>query len=464
LLLFSSVASSQSLDDAVRSALLQYPTIIAAQARLESSQSDIIRAQSQHYPQLSWRGTSSNYSGVQAGGGAQASGFSPDNTWIQSPNVTLNIWAGGKIQADVDKSKSNSVLRFNQQRITRDEVALLAVEGYLSWARAIDLVSQAQANVTVHRKILSDIKKITEVDQGRMIDHFQAEVRLESALIVLKQREVDLAIALQRLERMLQATAPLVPSGVQHIKGVLPVSEKAALSFINDLHPAIAAKQAQIDAARATLAGARSEYSPTVNVSYGKQISQGSGQGDYITQLTINFPIFEGGATYGAVGSASSLLVAAQQGLTETRLLLTERVLSIWPELKASRVRKDIALRQTQTGIAIVKGYGQQFLIGQRSLLDLLTVQNDLFGYQTRATLANFDELLAKARMLSAIGTLANVYLSSQEVSHTELDPSSTHKTQLINSVVPSTESAASTSVSSDENRVLFGSYHSTSQ
>jgi hypothetical protein len=61
-----------------------------------------------------------------------------------------------------------------------------------------------------------------------------------------------------------------------------------------------------------------------------------------------------------------------------------------------------------------VNGYEQQFRIGSRSLLALLIVQSDLFAYQSRATIATFDERLAKARLLAAIGQLAIAYQVTQ--------------------------------------------------
>lgn len=415
LVFVSEVANSQSLSEAIRSALAQYPTIIAAQARLEASRSDITRAKGQHYPQISWQGTTSNYGGVNARGGAAASGLLPDNTWIQSPQITLNIWSGGRIQADVARSTSISIARLQQQRLTRDEVALLALEGYMNWARGLELVSLARSNVNTHRRILNDVMKITAIDLGRMIDQTQAEVRLENAELILKQLESELAVSAQRLERMLLGSLPTKPVGLDLILGEIPVSANAATAYINDLHPAIAVQLAQIGAARAALASARSQFSPTVNLSYGKQFTQGTGQGDYITQLNVNIPIFSGGSTYGAVGSASNELLATQQGLAEARLLLTERVLSIWPELQASRSRKQLAQRQALTGLKLVHGYEQQFRIGRRSLLDLLTVQNDLFSYQSDATSAAYDERIAKGRLLAAIGKLAVAYQDDQK-------------------------------------------------
>jgi outer membrane protein, adhesin transport system len=410
LMSFSAISvQGQSLSDAVQIALAQYPTILAAQARYDASKSDIITARSQHYPQINWQGTLSNYSGITADG-PQANGVIPNDTWIQSPDATLNIWSGWRIQSEVERSQSISSARNQQQLITRDEVALLAIEGYMNWARNLQLVDLARKNVEAHRRILNDVRKITIVDQGRRIDQDQAEVRLENAKLSVQQRETELAVSAQRLERMLLGALPKAPKDFTKVAGKLPLNTKDALEAINDSHPQIAVQISQIDAAKAGVRFAQSGFSPTVDVSYGKQVTQGSGQGDYITQAVVNMPIFNGGQTYGAVGSAKNELIAVEQGLHETRLTVRERLLSIWPELLSARERKKLSERQTQTGLKLVKGYEQQFRVGRRSLLDLLTIQSDLYSYETNTVVATFDERIAHARLLAAMGQLASAY------------------------------------------------------
>lgn len=403
-------AHSQSLTEAVQIALAQYPTILAAEARVEASKSDIIRAQGQHYPQVSWQGTASNYSGISSEGPQASGGLIPNDSWIQSPNVTMNIWSGWKIQSEVERSQSISAARGHQQSITRDEVALLALEGYLIWARNIELVNLAHKNVEAHRRILNDVRKITMVDQGRRIDQDQAEVRFENATLSLQQRETELAVSVQRLERMMLKPLPQAPTGFTKMAGALPASPADALKAVNDTHPQIAVQLSQIEAAKAGVRFAQSGYSPTANLNYGKQISQGSGQGDYLTQVSVNAPIFSGGQTYGAVGSAKNELVAVEQGLQEARLTVRERLLSAWPELLSARERKIRGERQIQTGQKLVVGYEQQFRVGRRSLLDLLTVQNDLYGYQSNTMIATFDERIAHGRVIAAMGKLALTY------------------------------------------------------
>ena len=72
--------------------------------------------------------------------------------------------------------------------------------------------------------------------------------------------------------------------------------------------------------------------------------------------------------------------------------------------------RKAIAERQVKTSQTLVIGYEQQFRVGSRSLLDLLTVQRDLYDAQSNAVFAAFDERVVKGRMIAAIGQLATAY------------------------------------------------------
>jgi outer membrane protein TolC len=62
---------------------------------------------------------------------------------------------------------------------------------------------------------------------------------------------------------------------------------------------------------------------------------------------------------------------------------------------------------QARVGDKVVEGYRQQFRLARRQLLDLLNIQAEAFGYQSAATTAFYDEHIARARMLAAMGDLA---------------------------------------------------------
>jgi outer membrane protein, adhesin transport system len=400
----SSSSHAQSLEQAVQMALTQYPAILAAQSRTAQAEADIGRARGQHWPQVGWTGTQSNYT---SSGGTP---FSPNNTWIQSPSVSVNVWSGWRIESEVERAQALTQAGKSQQRITRDEVALLATEGYQNWARTLEQVKLAKDNLHAHQRILGDIKKIVAVDSGRQIDLEQALVRQENAALILRQRESENAIARERLNRMLLGQVPAAPSGLDYVYKGLPVSSAAALTMIDDYHPVIAQQRAIVQSAQANVRNARSQHSPVVNMTYGKQATQGTGQGDYVAQLTVSMPIFSGGSATGAVNAANAQMQAEEYALKEIRLTQRERLITAWSEWESAASRKKLGQQQVSSGKNLVQGYELQFKVGKRSLLDLLNIQNDYYTYQSNAINARFEERIAQAKILAALGRLALSY------------------------------------------------------
>lgn len=397
-------SSAQSLSEAVQIALSQYPTILASQSRVESADYQIMQAQSQHWPQVSWQGTNSAYSDVTP------RPIEPNDTWIQSPAVSVNIWSGWRIQSQVDRARAVHETRRHQATITRDEVAFMVIEAYLNWVRLQRLVDLAEQNVKTHERLSSDVTKIANVDQGRRIDVTQALVRTENARLTLEQYTSELEIAGQRLRRMLLGRLPQHPAGYERINGRLPADQRQALKMLSDSHPVIAQQLAQIEAAEADVLNAKSGFSPTVDLSYQRQASQGTGQGDYVTQLNVRVPLFDGGSAYGGTRSAYAELDAAKQGLTEARITLKENVLSAWSEYLTAQRRVTLGERQVKNAQDLVAGYDKQFRVGRRSLLDLLTIQDNLFSYQINVTNASFQQRTAKAKILAVLNQLSRAY------------------------------------------------------
>ncbi len=335
---FETTVAAQSLRDSVQIALGQYPTILAAHSRTQAADYDIMRAQGAHYPQVAWTGTQSTYS----------TGNIPNN-WIQSPTVNVNLWSGWAIESDVGRSRALADAGRQQQRITRDDVALLATEAYLNWARSLQLVSLAKKNEREHERIRKDIATIAEIDIGRGVDLEQAQVRFENARLSLQQREAELGVAKQRLSRMMLGKIPTHPEGIDQSVGQLPATAQEALSHLDDRHPSIALKISQVQAAKAGVGAARAQHSPTVNVSFGKQINQGSGQGDYVAQLNVSIPLFTGGTATGATGTALANLQAAEYDVRDTRLVLQEKLLSAWSGYHAFKSRAELGAKQART-------------------------------------------------------------------------------------------------------------------
>ena len=110
---------------------------------------------------------------------------------------------------------------------------------------------------------------------------------------------------------------------------------------------------------------------------------------------------------------AQANLKALESTLKETRLILSEQLSTYWSDWLSSSNRAEIGQQQTQTAKELAYGYGQQFRVGRRSLLDLLNIQSDLYTYQSNAATAIHESRIAQERIMATLGQLANAYVQA---------------------------------------------------
>lgn len=396
---------AQSLADVVQQALASYPALASAKAKTEAARADIARARSAHYPQLS----------VGASANSYASGSVPSSIGRTSyaPSAKLNLWSGGRVEADAERSEALTVSSEAQQRVTQEDVALQATEAYLNWAKMADLYQLSVRNLDGHLETLEDIRKIAQADVGRRIDLEQAQVRVDNARLSMQQRKSDLVQAIQKLQRFWKGEMDARPMGLNEAVsaggplGALPASIEEATSYVKDDLPLLAQYRAQVKAAEAAVRQAKGLHWPTVDLVSSRQFNTNVQRFDTLTQVQLNLPVYNGFGTEAQVEAAVAQQRAAQAALDEARLTQQEKVATAWQEWASSTSRARLGATQSDVGDKVVEGYRQQFRLARRSLLDLLNIQADSFNYRSGAMAAMHDERINRARLLASMGSLA---------------------------------------------------------
>jgi outer membrane protein TolC len=402
---------AQTLPDVIDRALRAYPAVQAAAAQTAAARAEVNRARSAHYPQLGMSATASAYASGGLPPGASRTAL--------SPTAKVSLWSGGKIEADVERAQALTVASEFLEASTLDEVALLAAEAYLNWARTADLYSLAVHNFNAHQDTLNDIKQIADADRGRRVDYEQALVRNENALLALQQRKSDFTQAIQRLQRFWPDEMASRPFGLDALVadggalGNIPTSLAQAVGMVSSNLPTIAQAQAKVHAAQASVRMAKSQHSPVIDLTLSRQQNQFTGKQDAITQIQVNAPLYNGGGTAALVDGALGQLKAAEFALDEANILAKEKVALAWQEWAAAQARSSTGASQSLVGDKLVEAYRQQFRIAKRSLLDLLNIQADAFSYRTASRASFHDERLARVRFLAATGELADRFSSS---------------------------------------------------
>jgi outer membrane protein, adhesin transport system len=405
-------AQAQSFNDVVQNALTIYPSMLAAKAKTEAQRADIDRARAAHMPQITYGYARSKYANTDL-----PASIHPNT---RSPSLRLNLWSGGRIEADVERAEALTQSSEYQEALTRDDVALQAAEAYINWARALDMFALASKNLESHRVTLDDIQKIVDVDTGRRIDLEQAQVRVDNASLTKLQRQTELHQSRQRLSRFWQGSLPAQPVGLKETwqstgrMGQVPQTLEQVMDGVSEDLPSIAQQRTQVQAAEAAVSMAKGQYWPTVDLTSTRQlnpVSTGSlpttYKEDTFTQVQLNMPLYNGGATSAGIRTAVGQLTAAQNSLEEARLLAREKAAVAYQEWVNAQGRAVQGESQARVGDKVVEGYRLQFRLARRQLLDLLNIQAEAFSYQSAATTAFYDEQIARARLLAAMGDLA---------------------------------------------------------
>ena len=385
---------AQSLEDVIRRAVAAYPAAAAARAHAESAGADLERARAARWPVI----------GLSAAGTSQERMPRP---WVTGPQATYNLYSGGSIEAGIDRAQALVTAAEQRADTTFDEVALQAAEAYLAWARAIEQVALAQANVAVHERILDDVIRIVAVDPGRGVDQLQAQVRVDAARLALTQRTIERAQTAERLARYAGLALPLEPVGLDAEPGAAPASLEEALALVNDEHPQLGQLAAQSRAASAAVIVAAAQHHPRVDLSVSRALNPYTQMLDTVSQVNVTLAMFDGGAITAGVNAARAQERVSRLALDEGRLVVRERVASAWAEWQAAERRARLSDEQRATGVRLAQGYQEQFRLARRSLLDLLNIQNETFGYRVAALGARFDRRVARYRLSAAMGELA---------------------------------------------------------
>ncbi len=398
--------AAQSLQQAVQKALTDYPTVSAARFQSEAARADVGRAQSAHWPQLGW---SARYASHLVAG--------MQNRWFQTPELRLNLWSGGRIRADVERAQALARAGQKQEHITRDEVALLSSEAYWQWAYQLDMLALAVRNLATHQKILADFERIAQVDTGRRIDLDQARVRHDNAKLIWLRSQTDLEAATQYLSRMLMAPAPAEPTGLDFALPLPHAELTQAQQDLNEQHPVLAQWLAQRDAAEASVRFARAQKAPTLNVTHARMSTPGLEDMRFVTQLQLSWPLLDGGNAHWAEAAALARVQDIESQLQEARLVLNEQLVNAWNDWQSAMLRSLLGDQQTLITEALADGYAQQFRVGRRGLLELLNIQSELYSYQSAALTARHQARTAQARVLAALGQLAQAFASAPDSS-----------------------------------------------
>lgn len=318
-------------------------------------------------------------------------------------SVNQTIWDGLLTRNDVLRAEHEKMARHFELEDVTQQTALEAVRAYYDVLRYRALVTLAEDNYVQHKYIYSQIESRFRAGVGRGVDLEQANARLalaESNLTTEIANLHDVSARYQRIVGELPPAALPLPAGLA--SGV-PATAGEAMEAALARNPAVSATVENLRATRAVVSARESLFQPKVDA----RLRSGAGhnfdgiagqQRDTRAEIVLSWNLYNGGADRARVRQQADLVNQAAD--LRDKACRDARQTSAIAFNDTRKLAEQLVYLERNT-LAIEKArdaYRQQFDIGQRSLLDLLNAENEVYTARRAYANAQHDEGIAYAR------------------------------------------------------------------
>lgn len=333
------------------------------------------------------------------------------NQRLTTLQLTQMIYDGFATRDEVRRLDHAQTVRLFEL-INASEVATLEVtRAYLDVLRYRKLVQLAEDNYVRHRATQEQMEKKVQAGVGRRVDLELVAGRLALAESNLLTETANLHDVSARYQRLVGEVPPKEMSQPAGLGAGLTKDPAQLLKAVQDRNPAIRAAVENVRAAQAAVGARRSAYQPRVDLRLrqdrGTDLNGYDGSTNNRTaEVVLNWNLFNGLSDRARVRQYVDQLDMAKD--VRDKACRDERQTAA---IAVDDVRKLteglVFLDQHQLSMEKARdAYRKQFDIGQRSLLDLLDTENELFQARRAYTAAEHDLAIAQARTRASAGDL----------------------------------------------------------
>lgn len=242
-----------------------------------------------------------------------------------------------------------------------------------------------------------------------MADVSQAQSRLSRARSTLTEARASLRIGEDTYTRLTGRSA--MNLGPVNMPAKMFKNADEVLKAAQKGNPKVAAYLEDVKAARAVREQVQSAYSPSLSLEAGPSYSDRDGKSELWTAefgvaAVVRWNLFNSGADVAESKAAAARIRQSRQVLYDYMDDLKLNVEESWTQLLSAQKQLEHYREAIEYNKTTRSAYEEQFVLGERSLLDVLDAENELFNSSTQAATALGNTLIAAYRMKALAGDL----------------------------------------------------------
>ncbi|MFV7786170.1 TolC family outer membrane protein [Shewanella marisflavi] len=427
-MLIPGAASSQTLEQAVAHTLDTNPDIRIAFNRFKAREEQVNQARAGYMPSIDisggygWEQTNSPSTRRRAGqGDVDDDGVIELMRGEVGFSIKQMIFDGFYTSSEVDRYSFEASADQWALFAAAEDIALDVAKVYINYIRSEQVLTLAEKNLQSHKDIYEQIKQRTDSGLGSIADLSQITGRLARAnanVIAAKNNFYDAKAQFIRIvEKEPENLIVPVPDD-----DMLPTDLSDGLKVAQENHPILKSATSDISAAENERSSAKSNYYPKLSLELGGNWNDnidgedgysvfanqnvGGHNNDLVAMVRVKYNLFAGGKDLAREKEAAYKVGEAKEIRQRAYRQVVEGVNLAWNAYEMLEPQKlyirDHVIAAKDTQVA----YSQQFNLGQRTLLDLLDTENELFEARKDYLDAEYDEILSEYRILNATGRL----------------------------------------------------------
>lgn len=414
---FAQEVKTWTLNDCIRYALEQNIQLQQNRLSLEESKVDVKTAKAALFPSLSfstghnmtnrpYQETSSMVSGTEIISSSNKTSY----TGSYGLNAQWTVWNGGQRLNTIKQQKLNketAELTVNEQENTLQEeitklyVQILYADESVRINEGTLELSKAQYERGKELLAAGDISKseLAQLESQVSNDNYQlvtAQTSLENYKLQLKQ--------LLELDGDREFTLAIPELDETNVLSPLPAKADIYNTALA-LRPEIQSSRLNIQSADLSISMAKAGYMPNVSLTAGIGTNHTTGSDFTFSEqvkrgwnnsigLSVSLPIFSNRETKSAVGKAKIQRESRQLDLTNAQKELYRTIETMWLDASSAQqqfVAADAKLKSSQSSYELVN---EQFKLGMKNTVELLTEKNNLMSAQQERVQAKYMAIL----------------------------------------------------------------------
>ena len=293
---------------------------------------------------------------------------------------------------------------------TSERTALTVAQVYLDVLTRREFVRLAEDNLRNHERIYDQIKLRTQRGVGSGADLDQAEARLAQARNNVITEQTNLADAQTNYLSAVGQEADQLERPPSFM-ALLPADLNEARRQMLDNSPILRSAESDIAAAEKQYEAAKSSFYPRFDAELGRNADNNidgdaSHNNGWEAMLRMRFNLYAGGSNKAELESKSYQSNQALDIRNNALRQLNEELGLAWNAMNNANAQVPIAQQYVDHSSKVRGAYQKQFSLGERTLLDLLDSENELFTASRRLEEIKNVQLFTQYRIKATMGEL----------------------------------------------------------